>query len=360
MLLGSHCVKGYSSTQATVAMSSGEAELYAMTKGAAMVLGLISLGADFGLHLSGIVHCDASAALGIVNRQGLGKLRHINVRYLWLQEKVRGKELDVLKVAGTENPADLLTNNLDAETMWRHVGRLGFYVAEGRATLAPKLRPGEVEVEPGSALGADSDHHDNPCQGAGPGFQMVASSGTSVRQTRDGETQLVHQLTGAAVTPTGQDCPSVACRPVPLSRKVSSAASDRPSPCRAGEQDHPSVAGRPVMPPRRASSVNNNDSTDSMRHPLEVVPSGMVEQDSPGVAPGASEEQASPDVFPGEGVGDGCFLTAPKGIRWIQVLHTKPSCRLVTPIRVDGVPPIRALAAMRVTEGTWVRSGKSF
>ena len=87
MLLGNHCVKGYSSTQATVAMSSGEAELYAMTKGAATALGLISLGADFGLHLSGIVHCDASAALGIVNRQGLGKLRHIHVRYLWLQEK---------------------------------------------------------------------------------------------------------------------------------------------------------------------------------------------------------------------------------------------------------------------------------
>ena len=134
MMLRAHCVNGYSSTQATIALSSGEAELYAMTKGAATALGLISLGADFGLCLNGIVHRDASAALGIVNRQGLGKLRHINVRYLWLQEKVRSKELNVLKVAGAENPADLMTKNLDAETMWRHVSRLGFYVEGGRAS----------------------------------------------------------------------------------------------------------------------------------------------------------------------------------------------------------------------------------
>ncbi len=65
-----------------MALSSGEAELYSMTKGASQALGIISLAADFGINLSGMVHCDAAAALGIVNRQGLGKLRHINVRYL--------------------------------------------------------------------------------------------------------------------------------------------------------------------------------------------------------------------------------------------------------------------------------------
>ena len=67
LMLGSHCLKGYSTTQATVALSSGEAELYSMTKGASQALGIISLAADFGINLSGMVHCDAAAALGIVN-----------------------------------------------------------------------------------------------------------------------------------------------------------------------------------------------------------------------------------------------------------------------------------------------------
>jgi hypothetical protein len=41
-------------------------------------------------------------------------------------------------------------------------------------------------------------------------------------------------------------------------------------------------------------------------------------------------------------------------------VHEKPRCRLITPIRINGVPPIRALTALRVTEGTWVGSGRSF
>ena len=32
------------------------------------------------------VHSDASAALGIVRRSGLGKVRHLHVQELWVQE----------------------------------------------------------------------------------------------------------------------------------------------------------------------------------------------------------------------------------------------------------------------------------
>ena len=106
---GWHTVKTWSTTQSVVAMSSGESELYSMTKGAANALGLIALAADFGLVRSGKVHTDASATLGIVKRQGLGKLRHINVQYLWLQDRTRNGDLEVQKVAGAENPADLMT-----------------------------------------------------------------------------------------------------------------------------------------------------------------------------------------------------------------------------------------------------------
>ena len=77
---GQHCLKMWSSTQATVALSSAEAELYALTKGAAQGLGMTALLHDFGPTATVTVHTDASAAIGIVRRAGLGKLRYLNVR----------------------------------------------------------------------------------------------------------------------------------------------------------------------------------------------------------------------------------------------------------------------------------------
>ncbi len=138
-MLGSHMVMAWSSTQGVVALSSGEAELYALTKGAANTLGMISLALDFGMYLDGKVHSDASAAIGMVNRTGAGKLRHVRVQYLWVQDKVRSGELGVVKVPGEENPADLLTKHVNAQTLSRHVWRLGFEVLHNRASSAPTL-----------------------------------------------------------------------------------------------------------------------------------------------------------------------------------------------------------------------------
>ncbi len=139
VLHGWHVIKSWSTTQAIVAMSSAEAELYAMTKGAANTLGIMSLGGDFGMSLDAKVHTDASAALGIVNRQGLGKLRHIRVQYLWLQGRVKDGDVEVHKVPGQANPADLLTKHLAAHDMQRHLTKLCVEVRSDRAGSAPQL-----------------------------------------------------------------------------------------------------------------------------------------------------------------------------------------------------------------------------
>ena len=55
------------------------------------------------------VHADASAAKSIASRRGLGKVRHIEVNQLWLQEKVNNGTVEVEKVDGRVNLADLLT-----------------------------------------------------------------------------------------------------------------------------------------------------------------------------------------------------------------------------------------------------------
>ena len=86
---GSHLVKSWSSTQSVVALSSGEAEYYGMVKGASVELGLQSVLKDFNIDCGITLKSDASAAIAISNRRGLGKVRHIEVCQLWLQDKVR-------------------------------------------------------------------------------------------------------------------------------------------------------------------------------------------------------------------------------------------------------------------------------
>ena len=74
--------------QKTIALSSAETELYAMTKCATQTLGMIQLMQDFNIVLKGVVRTDSSAALGIVSRVGIGRTRHIQVQYLRLQERL--------------------------------------------------------------------------------------------------------------------------------------------------------------------------------------------------------------------------------------------------------------------------------
>ena len=139
--MGFHTVKTWATTQAVIALSSGEAELYALTKGAANSLGLVSLAADFGLDLNIRIHTDASAAIGMVHRQGVGKLRHVRVQYLWVQAKVQDGEMKVQKIDGKANPADLMTKNLPVRDIQKHLEALCIDTACDRASLAPQLAP---------------------------------------------------------------------------------------------------------------------------------------------------------------------------------------------------------------------------
>ena len=84
LCVGSHVVKGWSTTQSVVALSSGEAEYYGMVRGAATGLGMKAVMKDLGLEARVRVKTDASAAYGIAHRLGLGKVRHLETCQLWL------------------------------------------------------------------------------------------------------------------------------------------------------------------------------------------------------------------------------------------------------------------------------------
>ena len=113
-MIGEHFIKSWATTQASITLSSAEAELVAMTKATAEALGLLHMVQDLGRHMKGVVYADSSAALAIADRKGSGKLRHINIRMLWIQQKQERGEVELRKIQGAVNPPDLLTKHLPA------------------------------------------------------------------------------------------------------------------------------------------------------------------------------------------------------------------------------------------------------
>jgi hypothetical protein len=57
---------------------------------------------DCGVEVAIKVNTDASAAKGMANRKGLGKVRHIVVNQLWIQDRVSRRDLTIGKVSGKE------------------------------------------------------------------------------------------------------------------------------------------------------------------------------------------------------------------------------------------------------------------
>ncbi len=140
--LGKHLVKSWSNTQSVIALSSGEAEYYGMVKGGSVGLGVKAMLADPGLKRGIKLKTDASAAKGIASRRGLGKVRHIEVSQLWLQEKVQRGDIEVVKIAGKVNKSDALTKPVGGDDILKHIEGLEAEVRKGRHAQMPKLTEG--------------------------------------------------------------------------------------------------------------------------------------------------------------------------------------------------------------------------
>ena len=139
LMRGGHLLKHWSSTQSTVALSSAEAELSGICRGASHGLGMVSLAKDLGIELALEIHTDATAAIGICRRRGLGKIRHLATADLWVQEKLRLKSFSLHKILGAHNPADILTKYVDRQTLERHLRTMSFVQEWGRAANAPTI-----------------------------------------------------------------------------------------------------------------------------------------------------------------------------------------------------------------------------
>ena len=132
---GTHYIKSWSRTQSLAALSSAEAELYGIVKCSSEVLGFKSIVQDTDKSLGAILYSDASAALGVVQRQGLGKLRHIDCSYLFVQALNADKVVQFAKVLGQENPCDPGTKGLSAEVVARHISFVNGQFRRGWAEI---------------------------------------------------------------------------------------------------------------------------------------------------------------------------------------------------------------------------------
>ena len=100
----------------------------------------MSMLADWGRCYTGEVKADASAALGIISRRGLGKVRHLDTSFLWIQEIKAKRSIEFSKVLGASNTADLMTKHLAYAVMDKHFSELQLRRNQERPSAASKLK----------------------------------------------------------------------------------------------------------------------------------------------------------------------------------------------------------------------------
>ena len=138
-MLGGHCIRTWSSNQAVIALSSGEAEFYGIVKEATNALGVSGILKDLNINLAVVVSTDSSAAKGIANRRGLGKLRHIELSELWVQDQTAKGKITIYKINGRENSSDSLTKHSTSERIAQTLNHCNQVLATGRHAIMPQV-----------------------------------------------------------------------------------------------------------------------------------------------------------------------------------------------------------------------------
>ncbi len=93
---------------------------------------------DAGVELEAQVHTDANAAKSIASKRGAGRVRHIEVLEVWVQDRAAKGELTIVKVQSERNLADVVTKHVERSKMDEHMRNCGFVRKSGRHELCPQ------------------------------------------------------------------------------------------------------------------------------------------------------------------------------------------------------------------------------
>ena len=115
--LGRSVIKATAKGQAVIALSSGEAEYCGLISTASAALGEQAMLADWNISCPVCVNMDATTGMSIGSRRGLGKVKHIDTCFLWVQDLVDRQRIRLKKVNTGDMLADIMTKPLDAGTI---------------------------------------------------------------------------------------------------------------------------------------------------------------------------------------------------------------------------------------------------
>lgn len=105
--------------QATVALSTMEAEYMALTHTAQQALWMYSFMSEVGLKLElpAVLHGDNAASIALtLNTKGHACAKHINIRHHYIRERVAEGQIELVQIPSKENLADILTKLLPRVT----------------------------------------------------------------------------------------------------------------------------------------------------------------------------------------------------------------------------------------------------
>jgi hypothetical protein len=100
------------STQKSVALSTAEAELYALAKTSCHAVWLQRLAANLGFNIRPIkIHEDNQATIAIVKGDDKfnDRLKHIDIKYFFIRDKIQGGDIAVVPIATEHQLADIFT-----------------------------------------------------------------------------------------------------------------------------------------------------------------------------------------------------------------------------------------------------------
>ena len=117
----------WSKSQSNIALSSGEAELNSSVKAMSEMLGIMNLWEElFMWPLNAVLHVDSSACCGMLLRSGIGRVKHLSTKQLWVQAVVEACPVEVVKVPRSSNFADMLTHCLPQSEAGAQLRKMNF------------------------------------------------------------------------------------------------------------------------------------------------------------------------------------------------------------------------------------------
>ena len=99
---GEHVIDVVCSKRDVVSLSAPESEFCAMTTGGAHGIHTKNIFSDLQVEVTVRLDTDSTSASGICRRRGVGRLRHLHKKELWLQDQVAAKNVELGRVPSEE------------------------------------------------------------------------------------------------------------------------------------------------------------------------------------------------------------------------------------------------------------------